>query len=295
MPKTLPCFAMLLVSSSSSYAQWERVVVSSTNEGGFASNVVHGSPHPLQYYLTPSTERDPSNSSLCIGCPVATVNGRKTTLQDYAVESSQRVLGESFGRKVIEVVLSFRMGPELMKINAEEAARENGHAGVVYSYPDSYYTPVARWKSIIMESSANQYQELYLLINTWDLDQPLSKASMFTAGGAQILATVDYLPGNGAFCEDSYWAVGQDGPRLIDFSAVDNEIKRLTPPGALCRESRCWALFMEKLEVRAVIQEKDAPCTRCDLGTAVVCFRMEGHRAIPVESHFEPEGPPQRK
>lgn len=294
MPRILPCFALLLLSASSSYAQWERVVVSGTNEGGFASNVVQGSPHPLQYFLRPSPERDPSNS-LCLGCPVATVNRRKTTLQDYAVESSQRVLGESFGRKVIEVVLSFRMGPELMKINAEEAARQTGDPGRVYSYPDSYYTPVARWKSIIMESSANQYQELYLLINTWELDQPLSKASLFTAGGAQILTTVEYLPGNGAFCEDSYWVLEQSGPRLIDFSSVDNEIKRLTPPGALCRESRCWALSMEKLEVRAAIQEKDAPCTRCDLGTAVVCFRLDGHRAIPVESHFEPEEPPQRK
>lgn len=286
MSKILACFALLLLSASSSYGQWERVVVSRTDEGGFASNVLHGSLHPLQYYLTPSPERDHSNS-LCLGCPVA-INSRKTALQDYAVESSQRVLGEPFGRKVIEVVLSFRLGPELMKINAEEAARVNGHPGKVYSYPESYYTPVARWKSIIAESSANQYQELYLLINTWDLDQPLSKASLFTAGGAQILATVDHLPGNGAFCEDSYWAVVQEGPRLIDFSAVDNEIKRLTPPNALSRETRCWALSMQKLEVRAAIQEKDAPCTRCDLGTAVVHFRLDGHRAIPVSSSFEP-------
>lgn len=290
MPKILACFALLLSSAASSYAQWERVVVSRTDEGGFASNVVHGSQHSLEYYLTPSPERDPSNS-LRLGCPVGTVNTRKTTLQDYAVESSQRVLGESFGRMVVEVELSFRMGPLLMKINAEEAARESGDPGRVYSYPDTYYTPVARWKSIIMESSANQYQELYLLINTWELDQPLSKASLFNAGDAQILATVDHLPGNGANCEDSYWVVGQDGPRLIDLSAVDNEIKRLTPPDALCRESRCWALSMENLEVRAAIQQKDARCTRCDLGTAVVHFRLDGHRAIPVSSSFEPLEP----
>jgi hypothetical protein len=62
-------------------------------------------------------------------------------------------------------MLSFRMGPELMKVFAEEAARESGDPGKVYAYPDSYYTPVARWKSIIMECSANQYQEPYLLIN----------------------------------------------------------------------------------------------------------------------------------
>lgn len=132
MARVLACFALLLLNASSSYAQWERVVVSTTNEGGYASNVVHGSPHPLQYFLTPSPERDPSNS-LCLGCPVATANGRKKTLQDYEVESSQRVLGKAFGRKVIELVLSFRLGPELMKTYAEEAARENGHPGTVYS------------------------------------------------------------------------------------------------------------------------------------------------------------------
>lgn len=288
MPKVLACFAMLLTSASSSYAQWEMVVVSRTEEGGFASNFVHGSPHPLEYYLTPSPERDPSNS-LCLGCPVGTVNTRKTTLQDYAVESSQRVLGESFGRKVIEVELSFRMGPELMKINAEEAARQSGDPGRIYSYPDSYYTPVARWKSIIMESSANRYQELYLLINTWELDQPLSKASMFTAGGAQVLATVDYLPGNGAFCEDSYWVVGQNGPRLIDFSAIDKAYKRLIPQDAILVEPRCGAIDLKELTLRSIVQRVKAECHACDyLGWVTVHFRLDGHRAIPVSSSFEP-------
>src|SRR6266702_486540 len=42
-------------------------------------------PHPLQYYLTPSPERDPANS-LCLGCPVA-AGGRQRTLQDFVVET----------------------------------------------------------------------------------------------------------------------------------------------------------------------------------------------------------------
>jgi hypothetical protein len=196
MPKILVCAALLLLlGAPSSYAQWERVVIAWTGESDPMRPVTHGSPHPLRYYLTPSAERDPSNS-LCRGCPV-TVGGRGQSLKDFVVEASQRPLGVSFGRKIIEVVLSFRMGPELMKIRAEEAARESGDPGRVYSYPDSYYTPVARWKSIIMESSANEYQELYLLIDVGVSVRHLGYASLLTIEGSPILGIAEFLQGNG--------------------------------------------------------------------------------------------------
>src|SRR5258708_12740889 len=148
MRKIFLCIVVLLLNTPPLYAQWERFEVSLTGKGDPKSPTLHGTPHPLQFYLTPTPGRDSSNS-LCLGCPV-TVGGRGQSLKDFVVEASQHPLGVSFGRKIIEVVLSFRMDPKLMKIHAEEAARETGDPGRVYSYPHSYYTPSATSHSIIM-------------------------------------------------------------------------------------------------------------------------------------------------
>src|SRR5258708_25347686 len=145
-----------------------------------------------------------------------------------------------------------------------------------------------------MESSAGQYQELYLLVNTWEMDRPLSEASLVKVEGSQVLTTVDYFPGNGSYCADSYWVLSSSGPQLIDFSAVDKEIAKLTPPDTSVRQNRCWALSMEKFEVSAPIQRYDTPCTRSNLGSAVVHFKLDGHRAVPVSSFVVPYKPEQQ-
>jgi hypothetical protein len=210
-------------------------------------------------------------------------------LKDFVVEASQHPLGISFGRKIIEIVLSFRMGPELMKIHAEEAARESGDPGRVYSYPDSYYTPVAMWNSIIMESSANEYQELYLLVDVGVFVRHLSYASLLTIEGSHILGIAEFLQGNGGVCWQRYWVLDRDGPWLIDFSAVDKEMEKMIPPDATVVPS-CPALANGELEMSNWIEEK---CPTCDGRTAVVRFRLDGHRAIPVSSCLGPLEPPE--
>lgn len=287
MPKILVCAALLLLGARPSAAQWDRQVVAWTGVSDMERTVDHSSPHPLQYYLTPSAERDPVNS-LCLGCPITTMDGLRRTLKDCVVDVSQRPLGKSFGRKIIEIVLSFRDTPEVKKMYAEQAAKENRVLNIDPDTPEE--SPSFQWKSIVMESSPpGAYREVYLIVGDGMILLPLTKASVYTVEGAQILATTDYLQGNGGICTETYWVLDAAGPWMIDFSAVYKEMKNGTPQGAGL--STCPALSKEKLEVS---QWVTGDCHACGLGTAVVRFRLDGYRAIPVSSHFEPyREPPQ--
>lgn len=111
MPRILVCAALVLFGARSSHTQWERVETTWTDEHGLTSRVLHSSPHPLQFYLTPSPERDPTNS-LCLGYPL-TDSGQRRNLKDYVIDVSQRPLGKAFRRQIIEIVLSFRDSPEI--------------------------------------------------------------------------------------------------------------------------------------------------------------------------------------
>jgi hypothetical protein len=72
---------------------------------------------------------------------------------------------------------------------------------------------------------------------------------------------------------------------LIDFSAVDKEMKKLIPPGTTVVPS-CPSLATGEFEMSAWVKGN---CGACDLGTAVVHFKLDGHCAIPVSSSFEAE------
>jgi hypothetical protein len=265
------------------HAQWERIQIDWTGEGGIRETTSrHGSAHPLQFYLNPSGERNFDNS-LCLGCDEY---GHRVTLQDFTVETSQRVIGRYRGRKIIEIVLSFRIAPAMQQIYREEAARE--HSGGDTSL-ESYETPVSEWKSIVVETSAGLYRELYFLIDSGTWLQPLSPARVLTVAGAQVLGTNDPFNFHEGGCTDGYWVFEPAGPSLIDLSAVQKAVRRVVPPDAAPVETRCYALSMEKLLVRSSVQRKGA-CHSCDyLGTAVVHFRLRGNRALPVSSSFVPE------
>jgi len=101
----------------------------------------------------------------------------------------QHPLGESFGRTIIEIILSFRD-----KDTPAQTPEEPG--------------PI-QWKSIVMESTPDAYRELYLLTNNGMFDRNQSKASLYSVERSQILEVAAYLNeklnGNVEFREDSYW------------------------------------------------------------------------------------------
>ena len=286
MSRILACSALLLLSASSSYAQWERVVIAWTGKGDPALPVTNDSPHPLRYYLTPSPERDPINS-LNLG---ERVGAHKISLQDYVVETAQCPVGEPFGRKIIEIVLTFRFRSEMQETEAKGAEQGNSCKDTP---PQSSDKPASiQWRSVVMERSPGAYQELYLLIDVGAFVRHLSYASLLAIEGAHILGTAEYYQGNGGMCGQRYWVLDRDGPWLIDFSAVDKEMKKLIPPNTTVVPS-CPSLANGEFEMSDWIK---GDCGACNLGTAVVDFRLDGSRAIPVSSHFDPyEDSPQPK
>ena len=91
------------VSQEPPSAQWQRIEMDA--KGGLGKSVPTV-PHALQFYLTASPDRDPSNS-LCLGCKTA--NGRAVSLNDYAIKTSKQLVGEAFGRAIYQIELSFAM------------------------------------------------------------------------------------------------------------------------------------------------------------------------------------------
>jgi hypothetical protein len=280
-PKMLVCVVLLLFAICPASAQWEHI--GDDNKGGALRTSVPSSPHPLQFYLTPSRDRDPGNS-LCLGCKVN--DGQEVSLQDYAVETSKQVIGESFGKKILQIELSFnvKQGSVIQHLNHEWEEKEE-RAGRNVSFDN--LVPV-KWKSIVMESSADMYNELYFIVDDRVYVRPLSKARLLEVGGAQLLATNDPIDGTGGFCTEGYWVLQPNGPWWLDFTAVHEKIEKLITDDAVAMATGCWALSIDKGEVRSPVQGKDAECRSCDnLGTVVVRFRIDGHRAVPVSSFFK--------
>lgn len=276
--------ALVLAFTFDAQAQWQRIQIDWTGESGIRETTSSpGSAYPLQYYLAPSAERDFDNS-LCLGCEMY---GHRLTLQDFTVETSQREMGEYRGRRIVEIVLCFRVAPAMQEIYRKEAAREHSRGD---EPPQSYDKPLSEWKSIVVEDSSGKYRELYFLIDTGTWIRPLSTARVLTVGGVQVLVNVDPLNFQAGGCTDGYWVLQAAGPLLIDFSAVQKELERVIPSDAVALDTRCDALAMDRLVVRSSVQRRNPECRACDhLGTAEVHFRLDGNRAIPVSSSFVPQ------
>lgn len=271
----------LVLAAFPARAQWERVA------GGSPQNIqadVENTPHPLAYFLEFSPERYTDNS-LCLGCK--TSDGQKVTIGDYAVKASTREIGQSLGRKILEIVLTFdlKSGSVMWRLQQEWEANYRTE-GQQVSFED---LPPVEWKSIVMESTPNLYRELYFITDAPIYVRPLEHARIVDAAGVPVLAVSDPLSGNGGECTEGYWVLRPDGPWLLDFSPVQKKIASISPPNARASQIGCWALSIEKLEVNAPIQDEGADCHACGwIGEAVVHFKIDNNHAVPVSSHFEP-------
>ena len=208
------------------------------------------------------------------------------SLSDYRVKTSKQLIGEDFGRSIFQIELSF----EVKKGSVADQMRhewEEQYKGLGQKTSDQNVLPI-EWKSVVMQFSKDEYKELYLIIDEGNYVRPLSEARLLTVGGVRILGTNDPVDGNGGQCTEGYWVLDAEGPWLLDFTAVHQDIERLIPPDAIVPQMDCWALSIEKAEVRSPVQLKNAECHACGyIGTAVVSFRIEGHRAVPLSSSFK--------
>jgi hypothetical protein len=278
MKRLLSGLLLVLFSVSPVHAQWERIVVYWEGETGIHRDISsQSSPHPLEYFLTPSPERD-SVKSLCLGCPLDK-HGRKISLQDYDVEKSQRSLGKPFDAEIIEVILTFRAGREMQEINQQESHSSMG----------SEPLQQAQWKSILMQSGPDSYRELYFLIDNGTWNPAQSRAQLLQTRGIFVLETVDSSTFSVDDCfADGRWVVRPSGPWLIDFSPVEKGLLERIPAGAEpAGELACNAISMQDFELSSLIQKK---CTggHCDyIGTETVKFQMDGRKAVPESAEFK--------
>lgn len=257
-------------------AQWERV----SSPSGPTKAPTPNSPHPLAYFLHFSPERN-IDGSLCLGCK--TNSGQKVTIADYAVKSTQRDVGEFLGQKIIEIDLTFEINPRSVMAQLRRQWEQDSQTSF------ESLTPV-EWQSVVMQSAPNLYRELYFNSNVPSNSVPPVDARIMNVEGVPLLAvreTFDRL-----WCTEGYWVLDHNGPSLLDFSPVQKAIASVTPPNSSAPETGCWALSIDQLEVNAPVQEDHAKCEACGwLGRAVVDFRIENDRVVPVSSAFEPSAP----
>ena len=285
MAKPVICVVLVVLTSVSACAQWQRTVVYWTGEEGIQAISSESLPHSLQYYLTPSAERDPTDS-LSLQCEVEP-GGAKRKLSDFDMKTSQSLIGEASGRKIQQIVLTFNPGPAMKEASTAEAARQHPEQKQP-AQPE--WAPPVEWKSIVMESAPGEYRELYLLIDTGVWERPLSTARLLRVGGAQVIDNLDPTTFRAGGCGEGHWVVQADGAVPIDFSAVENAMQKRAPSKVNPPQVACGAISIEKLEVTAWLQDKDATCNACgSFGTEVARFKLEGYRAVPVSVTLVPD------
>jgi hypothetical protein len=250
--------AWLVTICAGASAQNHRTEMGWTDTHGYFERRTPNSEHPLQYYLSEARQQeflhaetdDCAEPSLC---------------NDLQVAVSSQEIGIPDG-KVFQIVFS-------IKTAADSAGNQ------------------PYWKSIVVASSPSMYREIFLLRNegafwTW----PPSTASVTSAGETSVLFSNDRTSSRDLWCTGEFWALEKSGPVVVDFSPVTAAIEKAAPPGSVVITPLCAAVSLEKLQVRAAVQKRNA-CRTCGLeGSVVVNFKLQANRAVPVSSAFLKDG-----
>lgn len=225
-----------------------------TGEEGYFERRTPTSEHPLQYYVSEKRQQEFLRAETD-DCAVQSV------CDELKVEVSQQEVAAPGGKKILQVVYAIK-----------------GAGGSAGNQP--------YWKSIVVETPAGIYREIFLMRNeggfwTW----PPSVPSVASAGNTKVLSTNDATTSRDLWCTGEFWVFERSELTPIDFSAVSAAIEKAAPAGSAAITPMCAAVNLEKLEVRADIQNRNAECRACGMeGSIVVKFRLEGARAIPVSS-----------
>lgn len=244
-------------------ARWERVV---STANGYSTRP--SEPHPLRYWTADPISRDEGHD-LCLGCKVG---NHVLTQEDFRTESETIDIGVVSGYHIVQV---------LNRVIAKAAPPDT---------PDFHYPPDYRlrigYKMLLVQVGTDQYREIYHLEG-----QPgaLGYARIVSVGGESILSTMDPDGGNGGFCTEGYWRFDQSGPSPLDFSAVDDAIRKVVPANTTFF-ARCYAIDLEHQQIlSAGVQRVNAECRTCGfLGTVTVHFILNGSTVEPTTVQFVP-------
>lgn len=255
---------LLLGSTISSIGQWQRTLV---QEDGQETRDVPV-PHPLAWWTHNPLELDESGD-LLIGSKAN--GGIGLTARDYRVQQKVTTLGTIAGHRIVQVLTTIHAGRRVATF---------GGPGV-----DG---PPAQWKSLLVGVDANRYVEIYTLQINWGGFQ-IGSAGIYGSGSGTILGTDDPAAGNGGYCSDAYWWFDMAGAHPVDFTKLEDAIRRAIPKEATYT-SRCWALHPAEAYWESWVQRLDAECHACGgLGTVRASYRIQNGVAIPISVRFEAE------
>ncbi len=156
-----------------------------------------------------------------------------------------------------------------------------------YFFDDHIGTGEIDWKSILVSVSPGQFHEIYHL-------QPpsaqITPSFLLKAGGEEILATRNLIPGTGNQYDEAYWWFGAAGPVRIDIESISDVLSSILPAGF-----GVWkggALDMGTLTFRSSVwRTGDANC--CPTGGAVTLqFRLDGGRLVVTKKNYDATAKP---
>jgi hypothetical protein len=252
----------LLGSAISSGGQWQRTLVA---EDGQVTHDVP-TPHPLAWWTHDPLQLDESGDLL-----IGPDGGRTLTAGDYQVQQKVTTLGTIADHRIVQVLTTIHAGPRVATF---------GGPGVDGS--------PAQWKSLLVGVGANRYIEIYGLQSNWG-SYTIGSAGIYGSGSNSILGTDDPDAGNGGGCSDGYWWLDKAGAHPVDFTKLEDAIRRAVPKEGTYA-SRCWALHPGEAYLESWVQRIDAKCHACGgLGTVHARYRIESGVAIPVSVRFEAE------
>jgi hypothetical protein len=254
--------SLLLGSAISSGGQSERTLVA--GDGQVAHDVPV--PHPLAWWTHDPLQLDESGD-LLIG-PKAD-GGDVLTARDYQVQQKVTTLGTIADHRIVQVLTTIHAGPRVATFGGPAV---DG--------------PPAQWKSLLVGVGANRYVEIYGLQSNWGLYK-IGSAGIYGSGASSILGTDDPDGGNGGGCSDGYWWFDKAGAHPVDFTKLEDAIRRAIPKEGTYTPS-CSALHPAEAYLESGVQRLDAKCHACGgLGTVHARYRIQSGVAIPVSVRFE--------
>ena len=253
------CLFLYLSSAIVAQAQWERVI---TGDASF-DTPDHPSPHPLSYFTRRPFLRGFENS-LCDDSE--TPQGTAECARDFSAKVSVRSVGTLSGFHIVELLYTF-------------TPTDN----VTDKIPQM-------WKSILVKTGTDSYREIYHLQSYAAPSIPdhskLEPSRIVHVGTETVLATRDSDGGNGGGCYEAYWWFSPDGPQPLDFSSFTTAIRKRVPRDATFTSS-CWALDLDRSELKSWVQKRDAKCHGCGgLGEVIAHFKLNGASVEATDIHF---------
>lgn len=235
-------------------AQWQRIIAGSVSW----NNPDHPTAHPLAYFTQHPFLRAYENS-LCHS------NDPANCANEYKAKVSARTVGIIEGFKIIELTYTFTPQKD----------------------PDNDLPQI--WKSLLVKTGADSYREIFHLQNNLTDPPKLEPSKIVHIGPETVLMTQDSDGGNGGGCFEGYWWFDRDGPHSLDFAPMIAAISKKIPANATFTPT-CWALDLDRGELKSWVQKRNAECHACGgLGEVRAELRLHNGQVEAANIRFQPE------